>query len=426
MRFFFGFLNIGNYFTALKQGLELNKIHAELFIEEDKYNFIENNNIFSQLLILLTNYSKKNKFIKFPFLFCKLLTKLILFIYSLFKFEVYVFTGFNSFFFFWELPILKFFKKKIIVIFFGSDARHPFLSNLDNNFNINKKLFELKNIKLKIDRIEKYADIIINHTATSHLFKKKFIPFLYIGLPTYNLNQNYNNFSNSKVFGKHFKKNILLLHFPSNKNAKGTNLIIKAVNELKKDFKKEKIGVNIKTKILFNKSNKEVLRYIKKSDLIINELYSDVFLSYADIEATLLNKVSLKFGYYVKGIKKDNLYLKFPRKIIYYYPENLKKELRNYILNDKKRKSFISLKNFIINNWSPDKVAKKFIDLVNNYNKKKFIKIYTFPKNINYLYGTGLDKKNILKNFNLYLRNNKINNLYFHKKFNDNLKRNLI
>jgi hypothetical protein len=426
MRFFFGFLNIGNYFTALKQGLELNKSHAELFIEEDKYNLLENNNIFSKLLILFTNYSKKNKFIKFPFLFCKLLTKLILFIYSLFKFDVYVFTGFNSFFYFWELLILKFFKKKIVIIFFGSDARHPFLSNLDNNFNINKKLLELKNIKSKIYRIEKYADIIINHTATSHLFKKKFIPFLYIGLPIHNLDQNYNNFSNSKVIDKDFNKNILLLHFPSNKAAKGTSLIIKAVNELKKDFKKEKIRVNIKTKILFNKSNKEVLRYINKSDLIINELYSDVFLSYADIEATLLNKVSLKFGYYVKGIKKDNPFLKFPRKIIYYYPENLKKELRNYILNDKKRKSFISLKNFIINNWSPDKVAKKFIDLVNNYNKKKFTKIYTFPRNINYLYGSGVEKKNIHKNFNLYLKNNKINNLYFHKKFNDNLKRNLI
>jgi len=426
MRFFFGFLNIGNYFTALKQGLELTKSHAEIFIEEDKFNTTVKKNFFSKLLILLTNYNIKNKFIKSPLLFCKLLTKLILFIYSLFKFDVYVFTGFNSFFYFWELSILKFFKKKVVIIFFGSDARHPFLSNLDNNFNINKKLCELKNIKSKIYRIEKYADIIINHTATSHLFKKKFIPFLYIGLPTNILDQNYNNFSNSKVFDKHVTKNILLLHFPSNKAAKGTSLIIKVVNELKKDFKKEKIKVSIRMKILFNKSNKEILRYINKSDLIISELYSDVFLGYADLEATLLNKVSLKFGYYVKGIKKDNPYLKFPSKIIYYYPENLKKELRNYILNEKKRKSFMSLKNFIINNWSHDKVAKKFIDLVNNYKKRKFIKIYAFPKNINYLYGNGIDKKNILKNFNLYLKNNKINNLYFHKKFNDNLKRKLI
>jgi hypothetical protein len=213
MRFFFGFLNIGNYFTALKQGLELTKSHAEIFIEEDKFNTTVKKNFFSKLLILLTNYNIKNKFIKSPLLFCKLLTKLILLIYSLFKFEVYVFTGFNSFFYFWELPILKFFKKKIVIIFFGSDARHPFLSNLDNNFNINKKLCELKNIKSKIYRIEKYADIIINHTATSHLFKKKFIPFLYIGLPTNILDQNYNNFSNSKVFDKHVTKNILLLHF---------------------------------------------------------------------------------------------------------------------------------------------------------------------------------------------------------------------
>jgi hypothetical protein len=240
MRFFFGFLNIGNYFTALKQGLELTKSHAEIFIEEDKFNTTVKKNFFSKLLILLTNYNIKNKFIKYLLLFCKLLTKLILFIYSLFKFDVYVFTGFNSFFYFWELSILKFFKKKVVIIFFGSDARHPFLSNLDNNFNINKKLCELKNIKSKIYRIEKYADIIINHTATSHLFKKKFIPFLYIGLPTNILDQNYNNFSNSKVFDKHVTKNILLLHFPSNKAAKGTSLIIKVVNELKKDFKKEK------------------------------------------------------------------------------------------------------------------------------------------------------------------------------------------
>ena len=300
------------------------------------------------------------------------------------------------------------------------------MSNSGNNFNydfaIKDKLIHLEKIKKKINRIEKYADIIINHTATSHLFKKKFVPLLYIGFPIGRLMDiNTDNYI-SKYSKNYYKKNILLLHFPSNKNYKGTDIIINTINDLRKEFLEKKIKINIKLKVITNATNKKIISNIKKSDIVVNELYSDLFASYADIEATLLNKVSLKFGYYLKKIKKDNPCSEFPKEMIYFYPEDLKKILKKYIFNYRLRNDFVTLKNFLIKNWSDENVAERFIQLINNYNNKSLNNIYIYPKNINYLYGSGANKENILNIFRIFLKNNKISNLFFHKKFKKELK----
>lgn len=165
-----------------------------------------------------------------------------------------------------EFFFLKILQKYIVVIFCGDDARQFFFC-LENFFISPAKYFK-KNVHIykKIDRIKvnnikfinNYAnDIFALNPDIMHVLPKrtKFLPYPY-----------------KKVFPKrniaHPSSKLSILHAPSNRDNKGTDLIIDVVNRMNNSDLEFKINLVI----LENKTNKYILDNIEKFDLIIDQL----------------------------------------------------------------------------------------------------------------------------------------------------------
>jgi len=163
-----------------------------------------------------------------------------------------------------DLPILKFFKKKIVVTFFGDDARQK--DYCVNNYKYTfarevKEGYYLQHLddnkKLKINRFNKYADEIYYTNPDLMNFlpsRSKFLPY-------------------TSIFPdeiKHNKKVInkipLILHVPSDRAVKGTKYIMEAISRLEKD------GIKFRFVLVENKSNNEVREAFKHADLLIDQL----------------------------------------------------------------------------------------------------------------------------------------------------------
>ena len=181
---------------------------------------------------------------------------------------------------------LKLFNKKIVMHFVGSDIRPRKIAK-DEILNLNKKK--------KLARFwEKYADAIISFPEYSQLLTKKYntIPLGY-----------------DLEYWKPFKpkiniKNdgeILIVHAPSNRGKKGTEYVIKAIEELKES------GYKIEFKLLEALPNSEIREWVNISDIVVDQLIIGWHGIFA-IESMALGKPTL--CYINEDWKKDVSYAK--------------------------------------------------------------------------------------------------------------------
>lgn len=152
-----------------------------------------------------------------------------------------------------DLPILKLFKKKIVVTFVGSDIRPK---EIEEGKQITNK--ELLSKKKKVKFWEKYADAIQSDPEYSQLLTRKYyiIPGGY-------------DFEFWKPFiSNKFKNNdeVLIVHAPSHREKKGTKYVLEAVELLKKQKHK------IKFKLIENLPNSELRELLNLSDIVVDQL----------------------------------------------------------------------------------------------------------------------------------------------------------
>jgi len=135
MKVFIGTREIAGHYVNLKKGFD------KIGIQSGFYNLYEHpfkyaNPDEKNILVTLIRYfqtktvasQKSHPAIKWLLLGCLFLLRVVLFFYAVLKYDVFIF-GFNSSFFLsYDLPILKFLKKKVIYRFHGIDCRPPYLS----------------------------------------------------------------------------------------------------------------------------------------------------------------------------------------------------------------------------------------------------------------------------------------------------------
>lgn len=406
MRYFVGTGEIAGVLSGITKGLSQlgNKVDLYLFAPHQfEYQFQPN--VFNKYFFFLHRIRQKKSLgiVAVPL---KLSLAFVLLIYSLFKYDVFIFTGFSSFFRFYELPLLKLFNKKIVVIYLGSDARAPYLSGVyldENNGVINAGETKQKISKMirSISFVEAYADVIVNHTATAQLMTRKFVPLLYLGLPI-DIENIVKNSSAIKAEERKSNKAIKIVHAPSRARAKGSARIMNAIHALNDELMVS--GLQLELVELTNRSNADVIAEIASCDFVINEVYSDTFLSILDAEAAVLGKPSLKFGYYAVAIVGDNKNAPMPEDLMYFEPEKLKEVIRLYALDEDLRlRHGESIKQFVAEEWSAKRVAERLesllIGLGTSANSDKLVD----PAQLNYLYGWGIPKDLWQENLNSYI-----------------------
>ncbi|WP_263833679.1 glycosyltransferase [Sulfurospirillum oryzae] len=379
MKIFMGLSNPAGYFTKLQVGFnELGLDSFVLDVSNDVFQYQKQYSIYVKILKkCFIQRTKGQLFYKFFFVLIYKLLLLPFFIFSLFRFNVFIFGTNKTFFRFVDLPILKLFNKKIIFVYFGSDSRPPYMSGIDLNIkksSLQTLVQEAKRLKAKIIKVEKYADIIINNPASGQFHEKNFINWMCIGMPTdiVKLTETYND-----------SNKIIIVHAPSRPITKGSNTFREIIQKLQKQYDIDYIE-------LVNCPNNRVIEALQKCDFILDEVYSDVPLGGLSTEAAAFQKVSIVTGYYSSFLSKDIPSKNYLLPSIYNEPEQLESDILYLIQNIEIRKQLgEATYQYINQNWSSLAIAKKFIMLINKDFPQEWI--YQTEKN-EYIFGYGISK----------------------------------
>lgn len=216
------------------------------------------------------NYSLKfkNKFIKF---ICRFFYGPILLGYLINKADIFLYVWCDGFLYHrdYEFKFLKLKKKKIICFFCGDDIRSLKLTisymknlNLDCSEDYYEGEFdekydsEKKNIAFSADT---YADLIFSSQLASISYLKSKQHFFRLSCDKEIFNKNPKKFDNIKI---------KILHAPSNKIYKGTQLIRAAIKKLQIE------GYNFNYVELQNESNDVVLDHLRSTHIVLNQFYS--------------------------------------------------------------------------------------------------------------------------------------------------------
>ncbi|WP_440946617.1 glycosyltransferase [Methanosarcina sp. T3] len=308
-----------------------------------------------------------------------------LFIWALFRFDVFIFSFGESFLNYLDLPILKLFHKKIIFVFFGSDSRPPYIG-LDlvkeKKDTIPKHIKRILNKKRRIQKIEKYADIIVNHPPTSHFHERKIIQWLIIGIP-----KKYTLHNNSITKNRNLE--IKILHAPSNPAAKGTEIIRKSIKSLREK------GYSINYTEITGKPHSIVISELQKCDFIVDQIYSDTPMATLATEAAWHGKPSVVGGYYIDHIYNDTPQETIPPSL-YCHPDEIENSIEKMIVDEPFRKDLgKKAMEFVQKNWSPEKVAARYLRLIEGDIPESW---YYDPYSIRYLHGAGVSESLIKDN----------------------------
>ena len=162
-------------------------------------------------------------------------------------------------------------KKKIVCMFVGSDIRSYLLRmayneklNLDTSANYlpsNNPSHEIR-VKKVAELADQYADLIFNHPKDqiSYLKSKQIIS-------PYMIPDDYLQYDKSKF--KNISK-IVSVHAPSRPIAKGTPMVRAAIKKLQIE------GYDFTYVEFIDRSNKEVLKILEQSHIVLNEFYAFV------------------------------------------------------------------------------------------------------------------------------------------------------
>ncbi|HRP67944.1 MAG TPA: hypothetical protein PLY93_00210 [Turneriella sp.] len=403
-KIFLGVTEIAGYYAGLQKGLcELGYQcnHYLYFSHPFKYSQPSRSllcNIIRMLIQLHNRLSHKNHFFEllklllFP---SRLIFQALFFFSCIFKFDIFIFGYCTSFFSplpkifscfeFSELYLLKLLGRKIIFVMHGSDVRPPYMDGTYQGVDIKTFVSLNKERKKRITRLEKLANYIVCDPAYAAYFTKSVINRSYIMCPAsviYKADDILQRTDNKAPFS--------IVHAPSAPSLKGTLEIQKAIQNLKRQ------GYRIRYTEIINQSNQKVIETILSSDMVIDQLYSDIPLPGLASESALLGR-AVVMGIYDQKFVLGQIDAKARPPVCYVYPESIEEELLKIL---KKGRHFIfkqgkKLQKFAYQNITPLVVAKRFELIFENRIPGKW---WYNPNAYDYIFGCVITKKRLFSN----------------------------
>ncbi len=310
VRVFCGYSNTGGIAYKIAEGLRKNGIKADSVVIDD--------HIFSY------PYHKKLYFWGNKPGFINRLIKYYYFIKHTLLYDVFIFnTRTTMLSRKGDLKILRKLGKKTAMIYVGCDIRDKdFYLNSESKYTVCRNcsdsyqnmvgcIMEIKKNEAK--KIQEAIDASFSHPFDAMILNGKY-HYLYLLLELDKYTPDY-----SIKPGKRIK----ILHAPSDDGIKGTNYVLKAINDLKDS------GIEFDFELLKNKSHSETITSIKNADILIDQMVTGWY-GLISIEAMALGKTTVCY-------LRDELYNYLPdNPIINLNPDNLTEGLKKLILEKEK------------------------------------------------------------------------------------------
>jgi hypothetical protein len=353
-------------------------------------------------------HNDSNKLVRLTWTAFTVFTRILLLFWAILRFDIFIFGCASSFFGFLELPLLKLLGKKIIYNFHGTDGRCGFMDGFAEDIFMPLSMREgtgfigpirdtdsdkVKEQKLKayaaitamrkanVDRIDRYADVVINSPSHGQHHTRPFVQRLIIGMP-YMPDREHT----ARSSGNAIDNEVTILHGPSYPEGKGSPGIRLAIKAL------QRRGYKINYIEITGRPNREVLELIAQCDFVIDQLYSDMAMVGFATEAAFYSKPAIVGGYYAAHQKSDILPKWIPP-TLFCLPEDIEDAIEKLIIDIPFRKELGSKANdFVEKNWLASQCAERFMVLAAGEIPDDWL--YD-PINCDYLYGMGLSKENL-------------------------------
>ena len=391
-RIFIGFREIAGYYTALQDGLNRQGVGCDFYVRQTHpFGYLQKaGNIFQKLLIAISRkrneIAGKNLFLKLALSFSLKLASLLLFLYSLIRYDVFIFGYRESFFTkcrFLDLPLLKLFGKKLIFVFNGSDARPPYC---DGAFLPYPEITDIRTLirssakrKRDLKTIEKFADYCIVHPPTAILFEKPCLSFFHLGIPV-RLDE-----EAPPAPEDGHDRGVTVLHCPSHPEAKGTMVIRETIKKLSQKHLITYIEV-------IGKPNSFVREKLNECDFVVDQLYSPTPMPGFVSEAATFGKPAVICGYYCREIQEL-----LPETLLppshYCHPADLEKAIEKLIIDREFRLELgAKARRFVETQWEPETVARRFLQVIEGDVPEDWL---FDPTQVNYLHGACVSENRL-------------------------------
>lgn len=309
---------------------------------------------------------------------------------TIFKYDVFIF-GFGHSLrprYNWDLRILRILKKTAIMnIAHGSDARPAYIDGAYQSMDgtIQPTACNLRSIsgskKIKVKFIENNASFVIGAPfSTSQFTIKKLLNTFAIGLPFVG--------KANTVFSAPVElpakavsmQSLRILHSPSHPAAKGSPLVIKAIQSLKDK------GHAIELVLLHGKPHSQVIQEIQRCDFVVDQLYSDTPMAGFATEAAWFGKPAVVGGYgfdYLKTFVPEGMWP--PSKTC--HPDEIEQAIESLIVNREERLRLgAEAQKFVREKWNAAEVARRYLRIIEGDIPDNW---WLDPRSVTYLEGGG-------------------------------------
>lgn len=388
MRIFIGLRELSGYYHHLKRGFDALGIES-VFVSLSGHPYqygTDNNPAWINRLNNLAQRAGSGFFKSWAMrvlwtVFLQNLISFFLFFWALFRFDAFIFSSNSTFFFFLDLPVLKLFRKKIIYVFHGSEARPAYLNGYvitgDRPAQIITAIILARMQKIMISIIDLFADYSINIPPQAYFHTRPFVSWLMIGVP-----QSVRPESappEERAAGK--PAAVRILHAPSKPGPKGTPVIRGVIEKLRGK------GHSIEFVELTGRPNAEVQAELRRCDFIIDEIYSDTPMAVFATEAAFAGRPAVVGGYYSRQIGADVRADCIPPSL-FCHPDDLESSVERMVVDEAFRRELgRKAYRFVTTRWSAEKVAGRFVRLLEGDVPEEW---RYDPCDITYLHGCGL------------------------------------
>ncbi len=410
LRIFLGTIEIAGYYHSLAASFTDREVYCRqitLAPHPFKYAECSDSPCFVQWVRKISAKRYKTKGRSFVFWFsrgllwgCESVIRIFLILpWATAKFDVFIFAANSKIvdarFGYWDIALLRLFRKRVIFVFHGSDSRPPYISGtVIHSLETNKSLVNIKELCKKtkkqkegLRRIEKLAHVVVNNPVYGHFHEMPFVNIMHIGIPFMPAEED------ARLTGKSLEKIsncVRILHAPSHRESKGSDIIQASVERLKeKKYQIDYIEI-------YNLPHSEVIREIQQCDFIIDQIYSDAPMAGFAAEAAYYGKPAIVCGY----LPKNQWVEQIPT--YYCHPRKLEASIE-LLINDGNFKKDLGRKaeRFVKEQWSAAAVAERYHRIIEGDIPEKW---WFDPKNITYLHGWGLPEAKLKETVSSYIR----------------------
>lgn len=258
-----------------------------------------------------------------------------------------------------ELRIARRLRTKIVSSFHGSDIRPAYLDGAWLS-QTNASLKEIRRTvrrQFKVaQRAERFSHMLVSWSGITHFILGKIYLHEQLGFPSV-LQHSIKNVQTEEISSPRAHEHIVVLHMPTNRFAKGTDLILNTLEGIRLS------GQEFEVRIVERVRHDQSIREIADCDLVVDQVYSDSATGVLASEASVLGKP-------VVVASKDQAWLTEvlgPDLPETYFIETsmLGQELTKLIEDASVRGRAASrAAQYFQDRWNPTDVAKKYLEVL--------------------------------------------------------------